>query len=67
MVRELVRDKDFKTLPLFSKELGQYDVQTVNFRASKKDPSIAAIEPSQKTEFRLVPFGCCFHKSAIRR
>jgi hypothetical protein len=26
----------------------QFDVQTVNFRASKKDPSIAEIEPSKK-------------------
>ena len=30
-----------KPHPYFSLEIGQYDVQTVNFRASKKDLSIA--------------------------
>jgi len=43
MVSELERGEDFKTSPLFSQEIGQYHVQTVNFRASKKFLSIAEI------------------------
>ena len=45
MVSELERGEGLKTSPFFGREIGQYHVQTVNFRASKKDPSIAAIEP----------------------
>ena len=48
MVSELERGEACKTSPFFGREIGQYHVQTVNFRASKKAPSIAAIEPSQK-------------------
>ena len=44
MVRESEGGEDFKTSPLFSREMEQYDVKTVNFQASKKDPSIAGIE-----------------------
>ena len=48
MVRELERGEGLKTSPFFGREIGQYHVQTVNFRASKKAPSIAEIEPPGK-------------------
>jgi hypothetical protein len=51
MVSEPERGEDSKTSPFLGREIGRYDVQTVNFRASKKAPSIAAIEPSEKREF----------------
>jgi hypothetical protein len=51
MVRESEGGEDFKTSPLFSREMGQYDVKTVNFQASKKDPSIADIEISAISQF----------------
>jgi hypothetical protein len=41
MVRELGRGEVLKTSPFFGREIGQYHVQTVNFGASKKAPSIA--------------------------
>jgi hypothetical protein len=44
MVRELKWGEVFKLSPLFPEEMGQYDIQTVNFRTSKKFLSIAAIE-----------------------
>lgn len=47
MVSELERDEASRTSPLFGREIGQYHVQTVNFRASKKDSSIAEIERSK--------------------
>jgi len=46
MVSESKRGEDFKASPLFWREIAQYHLQTVNFRASKKTPLIAAIEPS---------------------
>jgi hypothetical protein len=48
MASELERGEGLKTSPFFGREIGQYHVQTVNFRASKKAPSIADTEPSQK-------------------
>jgi hypothetical protein len=55
MVSELKRGEVFKASSLFGREIRQYDVQTVNFRASKKFLSIAAIEPPKKMGFRLAP------------
>ena len=43
MVSELERGEVFKTSPLSRREIGQYHIQIVNFRASKKAPSIAEI------------------------
>ena len=43
MVSELERGEAFKTSPLFGREIGQYHIQIVNLRASKKAPSIADI------------------------
>jgi len=46
MASELERGEGLKTSPFFGREIGQYHVQTVNFRASKKAPSIADIKIS---------------------
>jgi len=43
MLSELERGEASETSPFFGREIVQYHVQTVNFRASKKDPSIAEI------------------------
>jgi hypothetical protein len=43
MVRELARGEVLKASPFWGQEIGQYNEQTVTFRASKKAPSIAAI------------------------
>ena len=50
MVSELGRGEALKLSPLFPGEMGQYDVQTLNFWPSKKFLSIAAIETSQKKQ-----------------
>jgi hypothetical protein len=51
MVNELERGEDCKPSPLFPGEMEQYDVQNINFRALKKDPSIAAIATIEVTFF----------------
>jgi hypothetical protein len=56
MVRELGRGEVFKASPLWGREIGQYHVQTVNFRASKKDLSIADIQTSAIPGSPLVAF-----------
>jgi hypothetical protein len=48
MVKELERGEDFKLSPIFGVKIGQYHLQIVNFRASKKFLSIAEIDPSRK-------------------
>jgi hypothetical protein len=46
MVRELKGGEVFNSHPLFSGEMAQYDVQTLNFWPSEKFLSIADIGPS---------------------
>jgi hypothetical protein len=43
MVRNLEGVRSSNPHPLFSGDMAQYHIQTVNFRTSKKDLSIAAI------------------------
>jgi len=61
-----MKDVEFKTehiLPIQpldkNKEMFLSDLKTVGFWALKKAPSIAAIEPSKKRDFRPVSFGYC--------